>query len=76
MIYLFLVYILFVMVPPVEFLLLIQFFHVVLRLQEVFFFNSKVESQTMNLLGVWMEDFLALNNRMLVDGMKNVVVLH
>jgi hypothetical protein len=64
------------MVPPVEFLLLIQFFHVVLRLQEVFFFNSKVESQTMNLLGVWMEDFLALNNRMLVDGMKNVVVLH
>ncbi len=41
-----------------------------------FFLYSKAESETMNLMGVWMEDFLALDNRMLVEGMKNVVVLH
>lgn len=38
-----------------------------------FFLYSK---ETVNLMGVWMEGFLALDNRMLVEGMKNVVVLH
>jgi len=41
-----------------------------------FFLYSKVESEIVNLMGVWMEDFLGLDNRMLIEGMKNVIILH
>jgi hypothetical protein len=64
------------MVMPPKLLLLIVFLHIVLWLQEFRFVCFNVENETMKLITFLTTDFMAHGTRLLVECIKDSVVLH